>query len=325
MPRIALTAGEPAGIGPDIIVQAAQQQFPAELVVFGSADLLLERAHQLQLPLKLRPFEAAHIQPQVPQHLSIVDIPLAQPVVPGVLAAANAPYVLEVLRQGAQSCLAGLFAALVTAPVHKGILQRGDQKFSGHTEFFAECAQVPEVVMMLASAQMRVALVTTHLPLSAVPAAVTPARLTATLQIVHQALQQQFNIAVPQIWVAGLNPHAGEEGQLGHEEQTIITPVLNTLRAQGMQLTGPLPADTLFLPKNLLTADAFVVMYHDQGLPVLKFADFAHAVNVTLGLPFVRTSVDHGTALPLAATGQADPSSLLAAIEMALQLSGGAQ
>ncbi len=301
-PRIALTAGEPAGIGPDLCVMLARRPPAADLTVFADRTLLEQRARRLGLPAG---------------GFGVRHLPLAVPVTPGVPDPANSAYVLQTLRLAAQGCLTGEFDAMVTAPVHKGIINDAGISFSGHTEFLAELAGTPRVVMMLVGGGMRVALATTHLPLRAVPDAITREGLTATLRILHQSLTQRFGIARPRILVAGLNPHAGEGGHLGREEIAIIIPVLERLRAEGLHLTGPLPADTLFSQANLRTADAFLAMYHDQGLPVLKHASFGEGVNVTLGLPFIRTSVDHGTALELAGTDRADPGSLYAAIDLA--------
>lgn len=318
--RIAITAGEPAGVGPDIILQIAQQAFAAELVVIADRDLLLQRAKQLNLPIKLTEFSDNIYQPHQPQHLSIIHVPLAAPCKAGQLNKANAAYVIKTLAIAAQGCINKKFNAVVTAPVHKAIINEASIPFSGHTEFFAEFSKTPQVVMMLMAKKMRVALVTTHLPIAKVATAITPEKLEQVIKILHRALQTQFGIIKPKIFVAGLNPHAGENGQMGREEIEIIIPTLNKLRTEGIALSGPLPADTLFLEKNLKEADAFLCMYHDQGLPVLKFYGFDEAVNITLGLPFIRTSVDHGTALELAAKGTANPGSLLAAIKTAIEL-----
>lgn len=315
--RIAITPGEPAGIGPDIVIQLAQQSHPVELIVIADPDLLQQRAAQLQLPLKIidyDPYTPAQIQPAgsvvvYPQKLNTVCIP-------GQLNPANSAYVLTTLEIATQGCLQHEFGGLLTGPIHKGIINAAGFPFSGHTEWLAEkCGNVP-VVMMLATQQLRVALVTTHLPLRQVADAITPSKLFTTLHILRNALCKEFHIAAPRILVAGLNPHAGEHGHMGTEEITIITPVLNELRAQGWQITGPLAADTLFTPKYLNHADAVLAMYHDQGLPVLKYQGFGRAVNITLGLPFLRISVDHGTALDLAGTGQASHSSLAEALKI---------
>jgi 4-hydroxythreonine-4-phosphate dehydrogenase len=320
--RIAITPGEPAGIGPDILLQiAAQQSFSVELVAIANAALLAERAQQLGISIKITPFELHQpIKPHQPGQLLVWDVPLAKPCVPGILEPTNAYYVLKTLKIAAENCFKHYFAAMVTGPVQKSVINEAGIAFSGHTEFLAQFCKVKSVVMLLIADNLRIALLTTHLPLREVPQAITAERLSETLQILEQALRQQFHIPKPRILVAGLNPHAGESGHLGHEEIEIITPTLMRLREQGLQLIGPLPADTLFTAKYLQQADAILCMYHDQGLPVLKYAGFGQAVNVTLGLPIIRTSVDHGTALDLAGTGQADSGSLLAAIKLAIQL-----
>lgn len=321
-PRIALTPGEPAGIGPDLCVQIAQQAHPAELVAVADPALLAQRAAMLGLPLRLLPFDPA--SPPAPQQageLRVLAVPLAQPASPGKLDPANSRYVLETLRLAGKGCLAGRFAAVVTAPVHKGVINDAGVPFTGHTELFAELTNAPLPVMMLAAGELRVALATTHLPLKDVPAAITPQRLTQVLRILEHDLRRKYGISRPRILVCGLNPHAGEGGHLGREEIEVIEPVLDGLRREGMDLVGPLPADTLFTPRGLAGADAVLAMYHDQGLPVLKHVGFGHAVNVTLGLPIVRTSVDHGTALELAGSGRAEAGSLEAAIAEAIRLS----
>ncbi len=282
------------------------------LVILAERAMLTARARLLGLPLDLPDYHPGSTVP-----LSLLSLPLSAPVVPGRLNEANAGYVLACLRRAVEGCLAGEFAGLVTGPVHKGIINAAGVPFSGHTEFLAELTGTPRVVMMLAGRGMRVALATTHLPLREVPDALTKAGLEQTLRILVAALQRDFGLPRPRIPVAGLNPHAGEGGHLGREELEVIGPVLEALRAEGMDLVGPLPADTLFQPKHLQQADAVLAMYHDQGLPVLKYASFGEGVNVTLGLPIVRTSVDHGTALDLAGTGSAHIGSLLAAIRQA--------
>ncbi len=319
---LVLTSGEPAGIGPDLIVQLAQSRWETPLVVLGDPTLLKERAHQLKLPLTLHTVSSHQtpLTPLEPGALYLHPIPLAAPVTPGVLNPLNAHHVLQQLKTAATGCLNGHFRAVVTAPLHKGIINDAGYSFTGHTEYFQQLSQVDEVVMMLATPGLRVALVTTHLPLREVAQAITPAKLTRILTILHQSLQTQFKIPHPRISVAGLNPHAGENGHLGDEEIRIIVPVLDQLRTTGMHLNGPLPADTLFTTKHLAQADAVLAMYHDQGLPVLKYKGFGQAVNITLGLPFVRTSVDHGTALPLAGTGEADPASFKYAIQTAIDM-----
>lgn len=319
--RFALTPGEPAGIGPDLIIQLAQKTLPAELVVIADPLLLQARAQQLGLPLRIHTFQPENL-PQTHQagELMVLPVSCTEAVVAGELNSANAQYVIDTLTIAAQGCLNGQFAGIITGPVHKGIVNEAGIQFSGHTEFFAAMAHAEQVVMLLATDNLRVALVTTHLPLHAVPDAITRELLNKTLNVLQQGLRRYFGIAEPRILVCGLNPHAGEGGHLGQEEITVIEPVLTQLRAEGMQLIGPLSADTLFTPKQLMQGDVVLAMYHDQGLPVLKYAGFGQAVNVTLGLPFIRTSVDHGTALPLAGTGQADASSFLAAIKMAINM-----
>lgn len=319
--RVVITPGEPAGIGPDLTVQLAQQPWPVELVVCASPALLQQRAAQLDLPLTLRPYRpGVAAEPQQAGTLTILPIETAAPVTPGELCVANSDYVLTTLARACDGCLDGEFAALITGPVHKGVINDAGIAFTGHTEFFADRAGGHRVVMMLATEALRVALATTHLPLKDVPAAVTRECLHEVITILHRDLQQKFAIAEPHIYVCGLNPHAGESGHMGREEIEIITPALNELRQQGINLTGPLPADTLFQPKYLQYADAVLAMYHDQGLPVLKFQGFGRAVNITLGLPFIRTSVDHGTALELAGLAQAEPGSFITALNLAITM-----
>jgi 4-hydroxythreonine-4-phosphate dehydrogenase len=372
--RLAITPGEPAGIGPDLVVRLAANlpnrpvltnppncpvltnppnppfpkgglnlpplQNPAllkkedpnlpplkkggwggfQLVAVADPDLLAARAQRLGLALEILPFDpAAAPQPSVAGQLYVLPVKLRQPVIAGQLNSANADYVLETLARACDGCLDGTFAGVVTAPVHKGVINDAGLPFTGHTEFFAErCAAQP--VMLLATPELRVALVTTHLPLVEVSRAITAAHLTAVIRILHRDLVHRFGVIAPRIVVCGLNPHAGEGGHLGREEIDIIIPVLETLRAEGMQLIGPLPADTVFVPTRLAGADAVLAMYHDQGLPVLKHLGFGRAVNVTLGLPIIRTSVDHGTALELAGTNRADLGSLNAAVALAQSL-----
>ncbi|MDP5207397.1 4-hydroxythreonine-4-phosphate dehydrogenase PdxA [Alishewanella sp. SMS8] len=319
--RIAITPGEPAGIGPDLVLALTRQDWPVELVVCANAKLMQERAASLGLPVQLLPYQAsAAPQPQRAGTLTIAEFALAEPVIPGQLNAANGSYVIDTLRAAGDMVLSAEAAAIVTGPVHKGIINRAGIPFSGHTEFFAQQSNTPYVVMMLATEGLRVALATTHIPLAYVAKAITRERLHKVITILHEDLQQKFGIAEPRIYVCGLNPHAGEDGHLGREEIEVITPALEELRAQGMHLIGPLPADTLFQPKYLNEADAVLAMYHDQGLPVLKYKGFGRSVNISLGLPLIRTSVDHGTALDLAATGKADPGSLFHAVTQAIQL-----
>lgn len=321
VPRIVITPGEPAGVGPDLILNLASQDWPIQLVIVADPALLAQRAKQLNLSVELQAYDPAQpAQPQTAGTLTVEAVPMAEPAVPGQLNVANGRYVLATLQRAAAGALSGEFAALVTGPVHKGIINEAGVPFSGHTEFFAEQAGCDQVVMMLATEGLRVALATTHLPLAKVSAAITPASLTRTIRILYADLQQQFGIAAPRIYVCGLNPHAGEGGHMGHEEIEVIEPVLQALRQEGLDLVGPLPADTLFQEKYLSNADAVLAMYHDQGLPVLKYKGFGRAVNITLGLPFIRTSVDHGTALDLAGQGKADMGSLLTALHQAIDM-----
>ncbi len=322
-PVIAITAGEPAGIGPDLCIMLAQQQQPGPLVVIANAGLLEQRARELKLPWQTRLFDPAATAPAAAGGLPVIDVPMAAPVTAGKLDPANARYVLATLDIALAGCADGRFDAIVTAPVHKGVINDAGVPFTGHTEYFAGHTQTPQVVMMLVGGGMRVALATTHLAVSAIAAHITRAGLEATLRVLHHDMITRFGVAAPRIAVAGLNPHAGESGHLGREEIDIIIPLLEQLRGEGMQLAGPLPADTLFNPARLPDYDCVLAMYHDQGLPVLKYASFGHGVNVTLGLPLIRTSVDHGTALDLAGGGKADAGSLIAAIELAAALARG--
>ena len=318
--KLALTPGEPAGIGPDLCVALAQQAFPARIVVVADKAMLAQRAHQLGLPLKLVDYVPARECLHEPGTLEVWHHPLAVPVQAGVLDPANGSYVLDTLRSAGKACLDGALDAMVTAPVHKGNINDAGIPFTGHTEFLAELTATQKVVMMLVGGGMRVALATTHLPLRAVADAITAESLSEVIRILERDLRLRFGLVRPCILVAGLNPHAGEGGHLGREEIEIIEPVLQQLRAQGMDLRGPLPADTLFTPRLLAEADCVLAMYHDQGLPVLKHASFGGGVNVTLGLPIIRTSVDHGTALALAGSGKAELGSLLAALELACSM-----
>lgn len=314
----AITAGEPAGIGPDLLVTIAQQAWPQTLVAIADPDLLRERAQQLGLPLELMPY-TADANPVQAGKLYIQPVKLQAPVLPGQPNPANADTVLHTLRHAANGCLDGSYAAMITAPVHKGIINDAGIPFSGHTEFLAEATR-GDPVMMLACPGLRVALATTHLPLQAVANAITPGLLERVIQVLNHDLRARFHLANPRILVCGLNPHAGESGHLGREEIDVIEPTLAKLRNEGINLSQPLPADTLFTPKYLEQADAVLAMYHDQGLPVLKHMGFGHAVNITLGLPIIRTSVDHGTALDLAGSGKADAGSLVAAIGQAFAM-----
>lgn len=319
IPALALTAGEPAGIGPDLCVQIAQRSLPCKLVVIADSELLATRAQQLKLPLKLTDISVTAPTQHIAGTLQILPVPLTEPATPGTLNPGNSRYVLTTLARAVAECRTGQLNGMVTAPVHKGVINDAGIAFTGHTEYLSQLTQSP-TVMMLVGGNMRVTLATTHLPLKDVAAAITAERIESKLRIIQQDLISRFLIDRPHIAVAGLNPHAGESGHLGREEIDVIIPVLNKLRAEGMHLSGAIPADTLFNPAQLCQYDCIFTMYHDQGLPVLKHASFGGGVNVTLGLPIIRTSVDHGTALELAATGRAHAGSLLAAIEMAIQL-----
>ncbi|MFH0934430.1 MAG: 4-hydroxythreonine-4-phosphate dehydrogenase PdxA [Pseudomonadota bacterium] len=313
---LAITAGEPAGIGPDLCLQLAQHD--QALVVIADKALLQQRAAQLGIAVPLHDYTPA--APGAAGKLSVLHVPLVRPAQAGKLDSANAPYVLETLRRAMQGCLSGEFAGMVTAPVHKGVINDAGIPFTGHTEYLAEQTNTPLVVMMLAGGGMRVALATTHLPLREVADAITQPLLEDVLRILQGDLQRRFGIARPRIFVAGLNPHAGEGGHLGREEIEVMIPVLDKLRAEGFNVSAPIPADTLFAAHRLKECDAVLTMYHDQGLPVLKHASFGEGVNITLGLPFIRTSVDHGTALELAGTGKANVGSLLEAIKVAMEM-----
>ncbi|WP_018982770.1 4-hydroxythreonine-4-phosphate dehydrogenase PdxA [Salinimonas chungwhensis] len=318
--KIAVTPGEPAGIGPDLIIQLAQLQWTAQLVVFADAKVLSERAALLDLPLTLTTFEPSISRVQAAGELFIRQIDTDVPVQPGKLDSGNGQYVVETLRQACQANMQEGFAAVVTGPVHKGIINEAGVSFSGHTEYFAHQSNTIDVVMLLATEGLNVALATTHIPLEYVAKAITEERLHRVIKIIDTDLKQKFGIAEPHIFVCGLNPHAGENGHIGKEEIQTIIPALDALRTEGINLTGPLPADTIFQPKYLEDADVVLAMYHDQGLPVLKFKGFGAAVNITLGLPFIRTSVDHGTATDLAGTGKADAGSFRKALEKAIEL-----
>ena len=318
--RLAITPGEPAGIGPELAVQLIQQDWAAALVWMADPDLLRACAARLSLPIDIQLFNAQ--QPPVASRAGqavVIPVGLKTPVIPGQLNIKNADYVLETLRMATFACQDGTVDALVTGPVHKGVINDAGITFSGHTEFLAELTGAWPVMLLVADT-LRVALVTTHLPLKEVPAAITAPHLLRLIRVLHKDLRNHFSLADPKILVCGLNPHAGENGHMGREEIEIITPVLQQLRAEGMNLIGPLPADTLFVPNKLADADAVLAMYHDQGLPVLKHVGFGNAVNVTLGLPIIRTSVDHGVALDLVGTGEADRGSFEAAIKLACQL-----
>jgi len=323
VPRIALTSGEPAGIGPELCLALARAALPAELVCLGDAALLAERARQLHLDVALRQYDGARERstvPHTPGTLLVAHQPLAAASVAGRADPANARYVLALLDRAIDGALAGEFDAVVTAPVHKGVINDAGVDFSGHTEYFAARTASARAVMMLAAGELRVALATTHLPLRAVSAAITTESLYEVGTILARELTARFGVPDPRIAVCGLNPHAGEGGYLGDEEARVIAPAIARLQASGIRATGPLPADTVFVPRTLARFDAVLAMYHDQGLPVVKHAAFERAVNVTLGLPVLRTSPDHGTALELAGTGRADPGSLRAAVTLAAQL-----
>ncbi|MDM7857865.1 4-hydroxythreonine-4-phosphate dehydrogenase PdxA [Thiopseudomonas acetoxidans] len=320
--RFALTPGEPAGIGPDLCVFLAQEAQPYPVIVISDTELLKQRAQQLDLPLNIIEVNPDNL-PELPspeQSLYVWHTPLYEPAVAGQLNTANAPYVLETLTRAGQGCIDGLFSAMITAPAHKGVINQAGVPFSGHTEFLQELTHSPQVVMMLATHGLRVALVTTHLPLREVADAITTERIESVTRILHHDLSRKFGIKNPRIIVCGLNPHAGEDGHLGREELDIIAPTLERLRKEGMDLVGPLPADSVFTPNNLKQCDAVLAMYHDQGLPVLKHKGFGSAVNISLGMPIIRTSVDHGTALDLAGTGEIDTGSLQIALVTAYQI-----
>ena len=319
IPRLAVTAGEPAGIGAELLIHLAASPLAADLVAITDRALLERAAVRCGMRIELADDDGSPQQQRRLGTLRLRQIPLAVAEVPGQPDPRNAHHVLATLAEAADGCMAGRYDAVVTAPLQKSSINDAGIRFSGHTEFFAERAHA-DVVMMLASPELRVALATTHLPLAAVSAAITRESLARTLRIVHAELQRKFGLADPRIAVLGLNPHAGENGHLGHEEIDTLIPVLEALRREGMQLLGPLPADTAFVPAQRRHYDAVLAMYHDQALPVLKSEAFDRTVNLTLGLPFIRTSVDHGTALDLAGTGRADPASLLAAATMALAL-----
>ena len=322
-PRLVITSGEPSGIGPDLVIKLAQQDWPVQLVVIADIDVIHQRAQQLNLKVNLESYDAhAEPTPSKAGTILIDEIKTTVAVEAGKLNADNATFVLQMLKRAIQGCMKGEFAGMVTGPIHKGVINEAGIPFTGHTEMLAEESNTDQVVMMLATPGLRVALATTHLPLLEVPKAITKPLLRDVIKITHRTLNKQFGIESPRILVAGLNPHAGEDGHMGREEIDTITPVLNEF-SDTIALNGPLPADTLFTPKYLANADAVLAMYHDQGLPVLKHMGFGNAVNITLGLPFIRTSVDHGTALDLAGTGKADTGSFIYAIEVALEMLNG--
>ncbi|MBD2814717.1 4-hydroxythreonine-4-phosphate dehydrogenase PdxA [Xenorhabdus sp. Flor] len=318
---IIITPGEPAGVGPDLVIALAQFEWPIQLVVCADPELMLSRARQLNLPLQLQSYSPEHpSSSQAAGTLTILPVSLHTPAIAGELNRENGSYVTETLTKACDGCLNGEFSALVTGPVHKGVINDAGIAFTGHTEFFADLSQCSKVVMMLATEELRVALATTHLPILDVPKAITYDSLREVVTILNHDLKTKFGIQRPHIYVCGLNPHAGEGGHMGREEIDVIIPALDSLREEGIWLEGPLPADTLFQAKYLDHADAVLSMYHDQGLPVLKYQGFGRAVNITLGLPFIRTSVDHGTALELAGTGQADVGSFITALNLAIKM-----
>jgi 4-hydroxythreonine-4-phosphate dehydrogenase len=320
-PRLILTCGEPAGIGPDLCIEIAGRAWPCELVVAGDLQVLEARARALHQALAFLPYSPDDAPGEHRAGtLRVLHVPVAAAVRPGQLDPANARHVLTLLDRATDGCMAGEFAAMITGPVHKSVINDAGIAFSGHTEYLAERTGGAHPVMMLANGSLRVALATTHLPLKDVSAAITSELLQRVLRIVDADLRTRFAIAAPRIIVCGLNPHAGESGHLGREEIDVIAPALDALRRTGLHLIGPAPADTAFTAHMLQQADAVLAMYHDQGLPVIKYAGFENAVNVTLGLPVIRTSVDHGTALALAGTGKADAGSLASALQMALDL-----
>lgn len=318
MKPLLVTSGEPAGIGPDICLALAGHPIP--LVVLANKTLLEARAAMLGLEVIFEDYNPKILPIPKPQHLTVWSIPCPHPVTPGVLDIQHVPYVINMLTLAVDACLAGDFSGLVTGPVHKEIINQAGVPFSGHTEFLATRCQVKTVVMLMVAPQMRLALATTHLPLRDVAAAITVSGLTEILQILHGALQRDFGLKAPVIQVAGLNPHAGEGGYLGYEERDVISPVIQSLQQQGMLITGPFSADTMFVPRAK-RCDAYLAMYHDQGLPVVKYSGFEKTVNVTIGLPVIRTSVDHGTALSLAGSGLASAGSLRTAIDLAAEMS----
>ncbi len=322
MITLALTPGEPAGIGPELVAKLCGKELPARIVIVADHDLILSRARAIGVEAAIPRWERGADGDN--EALSVLHVPLRVPSVAGQLNAANGAYVLETLERAIDGCLDGTFDGMVTGPVHKGIINEAGIPFTGHTEMLAERSGTSRVVMMLAGGGLRVALATTHLALRDVPARLTTESLEETLRILVADLRRHWAIARPRIGVAGLNPHAGESGYLGREEIEVITPVIQRLRSEGFDIDGPLPADTLFTPARLQNFDAVLSMYHDQGLPVLKYASFGRGINVTLGLPIIRTSVDHGTALDLAGKGSADESSLLEAIQAAATMASNA-
>lgn len=320
IPRIALTSGEPAGVGPELCLAIAREPLDCELVCLGDRSLLATRASALKLPVTLVEYDASVRAQHSPDRLNVLHVPLGAPSTPGRLDRANGRYVLDLIDRAIDGAVAGEFDAIVTAPVQKSVINEAGIPFTGHTEYLAERTRAPLPVMMLATEDLRVALATTHLPLKDVSAAITVESLCQVLAILDHDLRQWWGMDAPRIAVCGLNPHAGESGHLGTEEINVIAPAIARMRARGVNVTGPVPADTAFVPARLAECDAVLAMYHDQGLPVIKHSGFDRAVNVTLGLPILRTSVDHGTALDLAGTGKADHRSLAAAIRLALTI-----
>ena len=322
--RLVITPGEPAGIGPDLIIQLTQKAQEHELICIADSSMLLQRAKKLGLPLTINPYNANKTQEKIAGSLTVLEEPLNNPSVCGIADKTNAQSQLNALQRAVEGCMSGEFSALITGPMHKGIINEAGIPFTGHTEYLAELSKTKKVVMMLAAPeskhQLRVALATTHLPLSQVSQSITQQSLNEVITILNNDLKKHFNIKHPRILICGLNPHAGEDGHLGMEEIEIINPVINELKNKGFNLKGPLPADTVFTQPYLEDADAVLAMYHDQGLAVLKHVGFGASVNVTLGLPFIRTSVDHGTAFDLAGTGKANSGSLNAALNMAIQM-----
>lgn len=320
--RILITPGEPAGVGPDVTLRITQSSYPAEIIAIADPNLLAQRAKELNMSVELIPANLDNAPtPNKSATLKYLPIKLNAPVTAGKLNPENSAYVLKTITEGTSLCLAKKADAIVTGPVHKEVMNQAGIKFLGHTEFFAQQSHAKQTVMLFVVDHLKVALATTHLPLSQVPQAITKDSLRTTLQIIQHDLLHKFQIETPRILVCGLNPHAGEGGYLGREEIDTIIPLLVALRAEGMQVEGPLPADTIFTPKLLRHADAVLAMYHDQALPLVKYIGFDHAVNVTLGLPFVRTSVDHGTALDIAGTDRADAGSMQAALDLAIKMS----
>ncbi len=322
--KLLLTSGEPSGIGPEQIIKLAQVDYNFEWVVLADQQLLKERAQLLGLPIIINSYQINQKSAcNRKGEIKVIHVPLYSPSIPGKLNVHNAQYVLNILHQAIQLCMDKKFDGMVTGPIHKGIINESGLKFTGHTELLAEASNTDQVVMMLATPGLRVPLVTTHLPLRDIADTITPKLVQDVIKICHHSLKHQFGIPNPKIFIMGLNPHAGEDGHLGREEIDIIQPVIEKLKAQGMNLKGCLPADTIFSPSNREQGDAFLAMYHDQGLPVLKYVGFGKAVNITLGLPFIRTSVDHGTALNIAGTGKADINSFQYAMNVAIEMTTG--